>query len=190
MKKVLGLALAAVALWTLPASKASADFSTGPYDVTGWISWSDTIVGGPNDGILINLPVGSTVTGIDFSEINYQSVYPSWQSEARIGLFELDGVGGYTDYSETSFSPPVNNWGTYGPYTGSFGTGGSLPFVVDNGTGDLWLTVFESFNDGGDSFPDTIYVGGTVTVYYIPEPSAAALGLVGLGLTCWRRRRA
>jgi hypothetical protein len=176
MKKTLAV-LAASGM----ALAASAD--TLVLDITGWATFAG--YGHPNNSSSnIALPVGTTIDSASYV-VDFTAEGFSWRSEFVLSL--NDGpVGAFFDHAPGFGIDTSGNFvgsGNFGSPPGGWAGG---PFVLT--TGDLFITVYETFDDGGTSTRDAIVNSGRIVVNYtIPAPgSLALLGLAGLAA---RRRR-
>lgn len=184
MKKLFGVVAASVAI-ALSAASARADFID--IDISGWQTF--TGFGSPaNTEVFIDIGAGSQVTSIEYFGVTFEALSPSWGSEFTMSVNNSDGSE-FFDWSPSTDDTP----GNYGPFSGVFGsapgTGFGGTFTVADGT--LWVTVYESFDDGGAAVQDAQVSAGTIRVNFtaIPEPgSFALLGLAGLALVGFRRR--
>lgn len=147
---------------------------------------------GVEGGLFDNMPTlthnfggAGFVSQIDF-DVNYEAFSPSWQSEVAIS-FDTDGgapgaigSGDFYDLFMADYGAPAA--------PGVFSASGSIGVNLVSSDGLVWLTLWDSFNDGAVD-PDAMFgAGSTVTVTYIPAPGA--LALLGLGgLAAARRRR-
>lgn len=126
---------------------------------------------------------GSAGTVIDVSfEVNATMTSPSWSSELQIAIDTTDDASFDGDIDMSAWGGVDNS----APFAG-FGTLAASSVSSD---GLVFLTLYESFNDGVPN-PDAVYGNGsTVTVRYqlVPAPGAAALLGLG-GFAAFRRRR-
>ncbi|MBX9736762.1 MAG: hypothetical protein K2X32_07535 [Phycisphaerales bacterium] len=176
MKK---FAIAALALAAL-AGTANADFVT--QDLTGWQSDGGFLAAG-NTSATITIPAGSQITAISFEDLEFTTQNGSFLNEFVISV--NDGTAGdFWDFRVSTF----NGGGTFGPASGSapvLGLFGSGPFTT---TTDLFVTVYETFNDTGI---DAVVASGILTITYTAIPTPGAMALLSLGgLAATRRRRA
>ncbi len=176
MKK---FAIAAVALATL-AGTANADFVT--VDLTGWQSDGGYLAAG-NTSATITIPAGSQITAISYEDLEFTTQNGSWLREFIISV--NDGTAGdFWDFALSNVGAP----GTFGPASGAAAVAGPLtaggPFTT---TTDLFVTVYETFNDDGI---DAVVASGVLTITYTAIPTPGAMALLGLGgLAAARRRR-
>lgn len=176
MKKTLALiAFAGI------ASVASADVLV--VDISGW--QSDSGYGGlGNTFTNIALPAGSTIDNISY-DIDFTTQGGSWRSELTLSVNDsIDFIGGFWDASPSADSSGGNFVGS-GNFADAPGGAFGGPFVLT--TGDLYIEIYESFNDAG---VDAIVNSGTITITYTPIPAPGALALLGLAGVAARRRRA
>ena len=118
-----------------------------------------------------------TVTNVEW-DVNFETLGASWTSEAQIAIDTNDDMSIDADVSAADFGA------TDGP--GMFAYAGSIAANSASSDGQVFLTLYDSFDDSGI---DHIYGAGSfVTVTYIPAPGAAALLGLG-GLVATRRRR-
>ncbi|MBL8892731.1 MAG: VPLPA-CTERM sorting domain-containing protein [Planctomycetaceae bacterium] len=190
--KTLWVALAAlVAAVAVPTSSVRADFVD--IDLTGW----ETFQGfgdNANSQVRLNIGVGSQVTGFDWSNLEFTSEGASWRSEFTLSVNNFD-ASEFLDWAPDLNDDP----GTHGPSSGSWGGGVGVagpfgpgaPFTVADG--EIWVTVYEGFDDGGAGVRDAVVASGSLRVFFtaVPEPTSALVlfgAAAGLGLV--RRRRA
>lgn len=181
------------ALALIGSQTSYAEIQTYDLDLAGW--QSDEGYSGPGSGTVnsfttINIGAFSTITAVEYIDLNFESIDPSWQSEFVLSLNSFEDSGLYWD-----FNPAV---GTDAP--GSFSGSGSFPdpglyggsFSVGS-DGILYIETYEDFNDASVS-PDAVVSSGILRITFdttaVPEPSCAAvLGLAFVGLVGFRRRR-
>lgn len=177
MRKFLALGLVAFA-----ASIASADVLDIP--IAGWQTWGAYLAPG-NTTTNIALPVGSTIDAAEFIDVSFTALGFSYGSEFTLSLNDSAAAPGFWDSGVVDPNAP----GAYGPVSGAFdnpGVFGSGPFTLT--TGDLFVTVYETFNDGGNATQDAQVHGGLIRVHYtVPEPTSMAL--LGLSALALLRRR-
>jgi hypothetical protein len=179
MKK---FAIAALALAAL-AGTAHADFVT--IDLAGWQTAGGYLNAG-NTSATISIPVGSQITGVSYEDLEFTTQNGSFLNEFVISV--NDGTAGaFWD----SLVSTTNAGGTFGPASAAFVDGGPLaaggPFTT---TTDLFVTVYETFNDAGNAV-DAVVASGVLTITYTAIPTPGAMALLGLGgLAAARRRRA
>ncbi len=175
MKKFL---VASVALAAL-AGSASADSVS--VDLTGWVSTGGYLNAG-NTSTTVSVPVGSQITGITFTDLAFETQNGSFLSEFVLSV--NDGTAG--DFWDFQVSTTAAS-GTFGPASGAFDTGPSSAGGPFTNTEDLFVTVYELFNDAGT---DAVVSGGTLTITYTAIPTPGAMALIGLGGLVAARRRA
>ena len=153
-------------------------------DVSGW----ETFAGFGNilnTAAFYEFAPGTEIFGVDYNGITFTTANGSWGSE--LVLLVNDSLGNvFLDWSADT----TEEAGTFGPLSGSWngpscGPGPDTeggPFSL-SGDGILWVTVYESINDGGAAIDATI-ASGTLTIYTsaAPIPGPATYGLMGLGL--------
>ncbi len=182
MKKVFALGLLAAA-----AGSASAGVNAFvDVDLAGWQTWGG-YGAAANTDTSIALPAGTQIVGADWIGLNFTAINGSWRSEMTLSINDsFNGVGGFWDFAPSADGSP-------GVYSGSgtFGNPGAInsgPFTMS--TSSLYIEVYESFNDGGNTVQDAQIDSGTLRIYYVPVPAPSAAALVGLGgLVAMRRRR-
>jgi hypothetical protein len=132
--------------------------------------------------------VEGTVIGVEF-DVNFESFDPSWQSEVQIAIDTDDDLSFDADLDMLAFGAPDS--------PGDFAASGAIAANTFSSNGLVYLTLYESFNDGSVD-PDALFGSGSlVTVLFtptavpIPEPSSMALCILGLagGLAVGIRRR-
>jgi hypothetical protein len=162
-------------------------------NLAGWQTFAG--FGNPlNTQQFLNFPAGTGVLGFDFISVTFTAEGTSYGSELVLSVNNAD-ASSWLDWAPSLDDAP----GTYGPLTGSFGGavgaegpfGAGAPFTMADGV--MWVTVYESFNDGGDA-RDALIASGTLRIYTtapIPEPGTyalMALGLAGIALVARRRK--
>lgn len=183
MKKT--FALAAVAALGMTGAAIASD--TMYIDLTGWETYQG--FGGPlNSELIVSLGAGTEIKNIEFVDIQIEVFNGSWASEFVVSV--NDGLT-FDNFWDSTIPGAPNSAVGYGPFSGGFnnpGLFGSGPFTMVND--DLWITVYETFNDAGDAI-DARVLGGGILITYNPIPAPGALALLGLaGLAGVRRRRA
>lgn len=177
MKKALAiLAVSGLAL------AASADVLV--VDITGWSTYGG-YGSALNSNTTINLPAGSTIDSASY-EVNFTALGASWRSEFTLSLNDSP-VGAFFDHRPSTTSSAGNfvGSGNFGSAPGNW-IGG--PFTLT--TGQLYVEVYESFDDGGASVKDATVNSGRIVVNYTPIPAPGSLALLGLAGFAARRRRA
>lgn len=141
-------------------------------DLSGEQSW-DGLGDGSNTVLLVPLGAGASMTGIGW-DCSISTVGGSWLSEARL-YFD----GSDQDLSGLFLAPGIAD-GTAG--TGSYSSGGILdltdngiPDIPVGGDGNLWIELYESFDDVPDAV-DADWTAGGVTVEF--EGGAAGVPTV------------
>ena len=177
MRRFMALGILAVA-----ASIASADVLDIP--ISGWQTWGGYLAPG-NTFANYALPVGSTIDAAEFIDVTFEALGFSYGSEFTLSLNDSAAAPGFWDSGVVDPNAP----GVYGPVSGAFdnpGVFGSGPFTLT--TGDLFVTVYETFNDGGDATQDAQVSSGLIRVTYtVPEPTS--LALLGISALALLRRR-
>jgi hypothetical protein len=176
-----------IAVLALAGVAASANADVLNIDLAGWTTWS--FYGNPaNSNVTIPLPVGTEITGAEWIDLSFNSINGSWRSELVLSLNDDLAAPAFWDHKPAL---GTNSGGVYGPASGVFSDPGNVgggPFTL--ASGNLFITAYESFDDGGVGTMDAEITQGTLRITYtIPAPgSAALLGLGGL-LAARRRRR-
>jgi uncharacterized protein (TIGR03382 family) len=117
-----------------------------------------------------------TVTGISW-DISYTPASPSWASELVISV---DTDGGFADFSMADYGAPDTST--------PFASAASEALSIASSDGMVFLTLWDSFQDGA-VFPDLVFdSGSSVTITFVPAPGAMAVLGLG-GLVAGRRRR-
>lgn len=117
-----------------------------------------------------------TVTGISW-DISYTPASPSWASELVISV---DADGGFADFSMADYGAPDTST--------PFASAASEALSIASSDGMVFLTLWDSFQDGA-VFPDLVFdSGSSVTITFVPAPGAMAVLGLG-GLVAGRRRR-
>lgn len=181
---------AVVALVALPLSGAKAAFID--VSVAGWSTFGGyALPGGINSGSQVSIGAGSQVTLIEYFDVEFESLSPSWGEELVLSVNDDDGLGNFFDHAPYA-DPGNDNPGIFGPISGVFGSspGLSIGGLFTANTGDLWVTAYETFNDGGNAGQDAVIRTGSIRIHYtaVPEPTSAMLAVCGLGLCMIRRR--
>ncbi len=161
------------------AASAQAQVVTHTFDISGLAS--EGSFGGNFPTLTHNFGSAGTVIGVSFS-VNATMNAPSWSEELQIAIDTLDDTSFDADI-DMSLWGGVNN---SNPFAGS----GMLAASSMSSDGDVFLTLYESFNDATPN-PDAVYgPGSTVTVEYELVPAPGALAIFGLGgMVALRRRR-
>ncbi|MBX3384687.1 MAG: VPLPA-CTERM sorting domain-containing protein [Phycisphaeraceae bacterium] len=174
MKKTTLALLAAAGM----ASAASAAVLN--VDLAGWQAEGGYLNPG-NTSLIVSLPIGTTIDSISFV-IDFDALGESWRSELVLSVNDST-TGDFWDFNPgVGINSPGNFVGAGNfPDPALFGSG---PFTLT--TGDLFITVYESFNDAGI---DSVINSGTLTINYtVPTPATAGMLALG-GLFAARRRR-
>lgn len=178
MKKLLALALVAAA-----AGTASADILD--INLAGWNTFSG-FNSPANTSTNVSLPAGTQITQIEWIGLAYESINGSYLSELVLSVND-SLTGPFWDSRVSAVNAP----GVFGPGSGAFanpGLFGSGPFTMT--TNNLFITVYESFDDGGITVQDAAISAGTLRITYTPIPTPGAAALLGMGgLLAARRRR-
>ncbi len=171
--------LAVLALSGLAAA-ASADVLV--INISGWDA--NTGYGGGNSSANFNLGVGTTIDSAEY-DVSWTAPSPSWSSELVLSLNDsIAFIGGFYDAAPGSVGGPGSESGA-GNFAAAPGGIAGGPFVLT--TGDLYVEIYDTFDDGfnGQQHIDS----GTITVYYTPVPAPGALALLGVAGLAARRRR-
>lgn len=132
-------------------------------DINGEQSW-DSLDAAANTVLAVPLGAGASMTGIGW-DVNVTTVGGSWLSEAR---FYFDGSD--HDFSGLFLAPGIgNNFGG----SGSFSSGGILD-LTDNGIpdipilgdGNLYVQLYESFDDAAGAVDADYTAGSSLTIVY------------------------
>ena len=136
-----------------------------------------------NATVNFNIGAGSEITSISWDNVEGNgNSGPSWGNE--MNMFVEDDVAGI--YNVTFFPSEGGSTagGIWGPVSGD---SGQLSIV--SASGDLTVTFYESYDDGGVDM-DASYNSGSVTINWVEIPAPGALALLGIaGIAGTRRRR-
>lgn len=188
--------LAAAALLCTAGASAHA-FEYADVNLAGWQSFG-SFLAAQNSGTYVNLGIGATVTGFEYQGLTFSTSGSSWLSELVLTVNYHpynENIAGFLDHAPGT----QDSGGTFGPASGSWGVGGGFNdgagFVVGP-TGQVWVTVYELFNDAG---LDATISAGTLRIQYtpagpitaVPEPASLALMTLGVGVlgAALRRRQ-
>lgn len=159
-------------------------------DMTGWESYG-AFGHELNSELVVPLAAGSEIINIEFVDISITPNGPSWSSEFTASVNDGTGSDNFFDFWDSSIPGSADDPDPIGPASSPFanpGLFGSGPFTVT--TGSLFITVYDTFNDGGDALDTTVDSGGILITYNaVPAPGALAL-FAAAGLVGTRRRRA
>lgn len=178
--------LLAVLLFAGWSGIASAGFID--VDLSGW----ETVGGyfnSSNTSMSIALAPGTKIVGAEYIGLEYESFGASWNSELVLSL--NDGASAFPiSFWDTQIAGATGIPGVFGPASADFANPGYLtsgPFNLS--TGDLYIEVYETFNDAGAGIDARISAGTLRIETTVPTPSVLALfgiGLAGLG---WSTRK-
>lgn len=151
-------------------------------DLTGWKTFAG--FGSPlNSQTFLAIGAGTQVIGFEYSNISITTANGSWLDEVVISLNSSDGLE-YMDWTPSLISGEGSDVGLSGSWNGPngqpgpFGEGASFAALGD---GILWVTIYEAFNDAGNSLDATI-TSGTLRIFLSPVPEPGTYGLMALGL--------
>lgn len=173
-------ALAVLAVSGL-AVAASADVLV--IDISGWTAIGGYAAGNSNQSF--NLGAGTTIDNAEY-DVNWTSPSPSWRSELVLSLNDtINFTNGFWD-AIPSIDDSSGAGSGAGPFGSAPGGNGIGPFTLS--TGELYVEIYDSFDDAGTD--QIMGPGSTITVYYTPVPAPGAMALLGLAGFAARRRRA
>jgi hypothetical protein len=178
------LIVSSVVALALAGTCAPARAESLSVNLAGWQSYGN-LGAALNTSAFFTLPAGTQITGFSYSGLTFSTINGSYLSEFVISVSSPDGSA-YMDWAPSLTAAS----GTFGPASGLWGgpagSGVGQPFVLASGAGNLWVTVYETFDDPfGDTglLLDSSVSAGTLTIgYALPVPEAASFGLMGLGL--------
>lgn len=170
-------ALAVLAVSGL-AVAASADILV--IDISGWTANGGYLAG--NSNATFNLGVGTTIDNASYN-VNWTAPSPSWSGELVLSLNDST-IGSFWDAAPGVGGGPGSESGS-GPFAGAPGGFIGGPFILT--TGQLYVEIYDSFNDAG--VDQIMGPGSTITVEYTPIPAPGALALLGVAGLVSRRRR-
>jgi len=152
-------------------------------DVSGLQSWG--LDGDADNETMALFPAGGAPFNV-ILEISYdltiETIGGSWLSEVNVRFGNSTGTfdGNWPDTFTPGFGSNFN--GTQ-RFTGSFFTDFHL-----NADGELWISLFESFDDNVGAVDAIFLPGSTITVgYFLPSPGTGAI--LGMGAFFATRRR-
>ena len=173
-------ALAVLAVSGL-AVAASADILV--IDISGWVA-DGGYASGLSTSANYNLGVGTTIDAASYN-VNWTAPSPSWSGELVLSLNDsIAFVGGFWDAAPGVGGGPGAEAGS-GPFGAAPGGVAGGPFVLT--TGDLYVEIYDTFNDAG--IDQIMGPGSTITIEYTPVPAPGALALLGVAGLAARRRR-
>lgn len=191
---LLGAAVLSVAFVSQAQARGAAIITVGTpgasessvvIDLAGWATFGG--FGAPtNSEVFLDLGAGSVITGYSYSGLAFSTLNGSYLSELTLSVNNTDGSS-YMDWApsvtdaEGSFGPAAGAWGGVDGGAGPFGEGGS--FVV--GDGQVWVTVYEGFDDpfgDGGLTQDASITAGMLTIMYQPVPEPGTYALMAMGL--------
>ena len=167
----------------LSFSTASAQGGMLDISLAGWESWGEWHDAGNSSGHFV-LPAGSTIDSIEYIDLEFEAIFPSYHSEL---ILSVNDTYGAIDFWDSFIPGTLDDSGDYGPVSGSFenpGVFGSGPFTLSSG--DLYVEVYEDYDDAGQ---DAEIRSGTLRVHYSTVPEPCSVTLAGLGALALIRRR-
>lgn len=175
MKKTLAV-LAVTGL----AAAASADILV--IDISGWVA--NAGYAGGNTNATFNLGAGTTIDNASYN-VNWTALGSSWSGELALSLNDtINFTNGFWDAIPGVGTAPGSESGS-GPFGSAPGGNGIGPFTLS--TGDLYVEIYDTFNDSGTD--QVMGAGSTITVEYTRVPAPGALALIGVAGLVSRRRR-
>jgi len=152
-------------------------------DIAGEDSW-DSLNDASNTILVVPLGAGASMTGIGW-DVNLSTVGGSWLSEAR---FYFDGDD--QDLMGLFLTPGVGN---NAPGIMSFSSGGvldlsdnAIPDIPMNADGNLYIQLYEGFDDAADAIDANWTAGSTLTIAYEgapPVPTVGTWAMIALGVS-------
>jgi hypothetical protein len=154
-------------------------------NLAGWQSFGG-LFNPNNSSSFVALGAGAQVTGFQYLGLTFTAQSPSWRSEFTLTVNydpPNENIAAFMDHSPAT----LNSAGVFGPVDGACGSGGSFndgaPFTV-GASGQVWVVVWETYDDGGPNGLDAVVNAGTLRIHFmpaIPEPGSMALLALGLG---------
>jgi hypothetical protein len=160
------------------ATTASAQTLYHTFDVAGLASEGGFGANFPT--LTHDFGVAGVVVALDW-DVTFESISPSWNSEAQIAIDTNDDFSFDADIDASAYGAPDSS--------GIFSYSGSIGANSASSDGLIFLTTYESFDDAS-SAPDAVYRQGFVRVTSRALPAPGALAAFGaMGLVATRRRR-
>lgn len=176
-----GSAAAVSGIAALPAPRivaSDSSLATSTFDVSGIASWN---AAGDAANVVIIIPVGANVRIDSISwNVSIEAYNPSWLADFGIQFTSSAGSPGGGFWLRPAAGVQLPGIGSYASAPLNLEAAG-LAFNTGS-DGLLRLEFFESYDDDPD-VQDGLWLSGTVTVGYVPEP--ATWGLMALGLTAF-----
>lgn len=152
-------------------------------DISGEDSW-DPLNDADNTVLVVPLGTGASMTGIGW-DVNLTTIGGSWLSEARFYFDAQD-----QDLSGLFLTPGVGN--NVGGTNVNFASGGiidlsdnAIPDIPILADGNLYIQLFEGFDDVPNGVDANWVTGSTLTIVYegAPVPTVNEWGMIALGAT-------
>lgn len=180
MRRVTSLAAGTAVLIGTTASADTLFVNLAGYESHGFFG------NAANTHITVPLLAGSQITNIEFMQLTFQAEALSYTSDFVVSVNDSSAAINFWD-SDVPGSGGAP--GIVGPVTASFDNPGQFasgPFTMT--TNDLYIEVYDLFEDNGAA-REAVVLSGGIQITYTPVPAPGALAAFALAGLIGRRRR-